>query len=222
MCGRYLLDEADQIAPRFHVEDWDGAELKPNYNVAPTQIMPVVTQDDDGKRHLEMMKWGIPRILGKDLVKELINTRADKAFGGFWRKTVCNRRCLVPANGFYEWKGPAGNKTPFFIHPKFEKLYAFAGIWDTWKSEDGHEIKVYSIMTTEPNKEMKSIHNRAPVMLHREDEASWLESSNDNQAALEKLLFPLEDNSLEIYEVSRDVNVVKNNNGKLFLPINSQ
>ncbi|TAH32960.1 SOS response-associated peptidase [Candidatus Saccharibacteria bacterium] len=222
MCGRYLLDEADQIALRFHVEDWDEAELKPNYNVAPTQVMPVVTQDDDGKRHLEMMKWGIPRILGKDLVKELINTRADKAFGGFWRKTVCNRRCLIPANGFYEWKGQAGNKTPFFIHPKFEKLYAFAGIWDTWKSDDGHEIKVYSIMTTEPNKEMKSIHNRAPVMLHREDEASWLEPSNDKQEVLEKLLFPLEDNSLEIYEVSRDVNVVRNNIAKLFLPINSQ
>lgn len=222
MCGRYLLDEADQIALRFHVEDWDEAELKPNYNVAPTQVMPVVTQDDDGKRHLEMMKWGIPRILGKDLVKELINTRADKAFGGFWRKTVCNRRCLIPANGFYEWKGQAGNKTPFFIHPKFEKLYAFAGIWDTWKSDDGHEIKVYSIMTTEPNKEMKSIHNRAPVMLHRKDEASWLEPSNDKQEVLEKLLFPLEDNSLEIYEVSRDVNVVRNNIAKLFLPINSQ
>lgn len=222
MCGRYLLDEADQIAPRFHVEDWKEAELKPNYNVAPTQVMPVVTETDDGKRHIEMMKWGIPRILGKDLVKELINTRADKAFGGFWRKSVCNRRCLIPANGFYEWKGLAGNKTPFFIHPKNESLYAFAGIWDTWKSDDGHEIKTYSIMTTEPNKEMKSIHNRMPVMLHREDEASWLEPSNDSQDELERLLYPFEDDSLEIYEVSRDVNVVRNNNNRLFLPLNSQ
>jgi putative SOS response-associated peptidase YedK len=222
MCGRYLLDEADQIAPRFHVEDWAEAELKPNYNVAPTQVMPVITKSKDGKIQIEMMKWGIPRMLGKDLVKELINTRADKAFGGFWRKTVCSQRCLVPANGFYEWKGKAGSKTPFFIHPKNEKLFAFAGIWDTWKSKDGQEIKTYSIMTTEPNAEMREIHNREPVMLHREDESSWLEPTNDSQSVLERLLYPYEDNGLEIYEVSRDVNVVRNNNGKLFLPLNSQ
>jgi putative SOS response-associated peptidase YedK len=222
MCGRYLLDEADQIAPRFHVEDWDEAELKPNYNVAPTQVMPVVTLSEDGKPQIEMMQWGITRFFGKDAKKMLINTRADKAFGGFWRKTVCSRRCLIPANGFYEWKGSAGNKTPYFIHPKKEKLFAFAGIWDTWKNDDGHEIKTYSIMTTEPNAEMREIHNREPVMLHREDEASWLEPANDSQSVLERLLYPYEDNGLEIYEVSRDVNVVKNNNGKLFLPINSQ
>jgi putative SOS response-associated peptidase YedK len=225
MCGRYLLDEADQIAPRFHVEDWDEAELKPNYNVAPTQVMPVITKSKDGNVQIEMMRWGIPRKLflnGEIVEKELINTKSEKAFGRFWRKTVASQRCLVPANGFYEWKGHKGNKTPFFIHPKNEKLFSFAGIWDTWKNEDGHEIKTYSIMTTEPNAEMREIHNREPVMLHREDESSWLEPTNDSQSVLERLLYPYEDNGLEIYEVSRDVNVVKNNNGKLFLPLNSQ
>ena len=222
MCGRYSLSDAEDIPQRFSVKVKPKIKLVPNYNTAPTQVMPVVTMTEDGKRQIEMMKWGIPRILGKDLVKELINTRADKAFGGFWRKTVCNRRCLIPANGFYEWKGSAGNKTPFFIHPKQEELFAFAGIWDTWRSEDGHEIKVYSIMTTEPNKEMRSIHNREPVMLHREDEASWIEPSNNDQDSLERFLYPYEDNGLEIYEVSRDVNVVRNNNNRLFLPLNSQ
>lgn len=222
MCGRYSLNDADDIPKRFDVKVKSDVSLKPNYNVAPTQIMPVITMTEDGKRVVEMMKWGIPRMLGKDLVKELINTRADKAFGGFWKKTVCNRRCLIPANGFYEWKGAKGNKTPFFIHPKHEKLFAFAGIWSTWKSEDGHEFKVYSIMTTEPNKEMSSIHNREPVMLHQEDESSWIEPSNDDQNSLERLLYPYEDNGLEIYEVSRDVNVVRNNNNRLFLPLNSQ
>lgn len=222
MCGRYNLNDADKIDTRFKVEIAKELKLKPNFNVAPTQIMSVVTSTEDGKRNLEMMKWGIPRILGKDLVKELINTRADKAFGGFWRKTVCNRRCLIPASGFYEWKGSKGNKTPFYIHPKDEELFAFAGIWSTWKNEDGHEIKAYSIMTTEPNKEMSAIHSREPVMLHREDESSWLNPSNDSQDALERLLYPYEDGGLEIYEVSRDVNVVKNNNGKLFLPLNSK
>ena len=222
MCGRYSLSDAEDIPQRFSVKVKPKIKLVPNYNTAPTQVMPVVTMTEDGKRQIEMMKWGIPRILGKDLVKELINTRADKAFGGFWRKTVCNRRCLIPANGFYEWKGSAGNKTPFFIHPKQEELFAFAGIWDTWRSEDGHEIKVYSIMTTEPNKEMRSIHNREPVMLHREDEASWIEPSNNDQDSLERFLYPYEDNGLEIYEVSRDVNAVRNNNSRLFLPLSAQ
>ena len=222
MCGRYSLSDADDIPQRFSASVNKKIELRPNYNAAPSQVMPVITVSDDGQRNLEMMKWGIPRFLGKDTIKELINTRADKAFGGFWKKTVCSRRCLIPANGFYEWKGSAGNKTPYFIHPKQEKLFAFAGIWDTWKSEDGHELKVYSIMTTKPNKEMRSIHNREPVMLHREDEASWIEPSNDDQSTLERLLYPYEDNGLEIYEVSRDVNAVRNNNSRLFLPLSAQ
>lgn len=101
MCGRYSLSDAEDIPQRFSVTVKPKVKLVPNYNTALTQVMPVVTMTEDGKRQIEMMKWGIPRILGKDLVKELINTRADKAFGGFWRKTVCNRRCLIPANGFY-------------------------------------------------------------------------------------------------------------------------
>lgn len=221
MCGRYNLNDADKINTRFEVEIAKDIKLKPNFNVAPTQIMPVITSSSDGKRNLEMMKWGIPRMLGKDLVKGLINTRADKAFGGFWRETVCNQRCLIPASGFYEWKGPRGDKTPFYIHPRDEEMFAFAGIWSTWKNEDGHEIKAYSIMTTEPNKEMSAIHSREPVMLHHEDESSWLNPSNDSQGALERLLYPYEDGGLEIYEVSRDVSAVRNNNSKLFLPLNS-
>jgi putative SOS response-associated peptidase YedK len=190
--------------------------------VAPTQVMPVITEDENGHRKLEMMQWGIPRILGKDLVKELINTRADKAFGGFWRRTVCNHRCLVPATGFYEWRTAKVDgkpvKTPFFIHPKDEELYAFAGIWDTWKSDDGREIKTYSIMTSDPNKEMKAIHTRMPVILHQADESTWLEPSNDNQQSLEKLLWPSEDDRLQMYEVSRDVNNVRNNSPSLLSP----
>jgi putative SOS response-associated peptidase YedK len=220
MCGRYTLYTTDELEDRFRVEVSDA--IQANYNVAPTQMMPVITLSESGEPQMEMMKWGIPRRLGKDLTKELINTRADKAFGSFWRKTVNNQRCLVPANGFYEWKGTAGKKIPYFIHPKDEKLFAFAGIWDTWKNDEGKEIRTYSIMTTDPNAEMRSIHTREPVMLHREEESSWLRLTGSDENQLERLLYPYEDNGLEIYEVSTDVNVVKNNNGKLFLPINSK
>lgn len=197
--------------------------MKPNYNVAPTQTMPVITLGEDGKPYAQDMKWGIPRMLGKDLVKELINTRADKAFGGFWRKTVMNHRCLVPATGFYEWKKTKDGKTPFFIHPKDDDLFAFAGIWSVWKSEDGHEFNTYSIMTTEPNKEMRTVHDRMPVILHKEDESSWIAPTHDDdRGVIETLLRPYEDNGLEMFEVSRDVNVVRNNYGELLAPINSQ
>lgn len=218
MCGRYTLEQkADRLAKRFNLATV-APELRPNYNVAPSQVMPVITEGEDGKRRLEMMKWGIPRMLGPDLVKELINTRADKAFGGFWKRTVLGHRCLIPASGFYEWKKTKDGKVPYFIHPKDMDLYAFAGIWDTWKSEDGQEIKTYSIMTTEPNMEMKAIHNRMPVILHREEEASWLEPSNDEPEKLGKLLFPFEDNGLEIYEVSRAVNNPSHNDKSLLKP----
>ncbi len=219
MCGRYTLDkQADDIAKRYNAAT-KVKDSRPNYNVAPSQVMPVITEDETGKRHIELMRWGIPRMLGKDLVKELINTRAEKAFGGFWKRTVLNQRCLIPATGFYEWKTITTGKVPFFIHPKHIDLYSFAGIWDTWKGKDGQVIKTYSIMTTEPNKEMSSIHNREPVILHPEDEEDWIKPSNDTEESLENLLFPLEDNSLDIYEVSRDVNNPRNNDKSLLVPV---
>lgn len=218
MCGRYTLNKKPvEIAKRYNLATYPS-NLHQNYNVAPSQIMPVITEDEHGTRHLEEMKWGIPRMFGPDLVKELINTRADKAFGDFWKRTVLSNRCLIPATGFYEWKTLKDGKTPYFIHPKDIELYSFAGIWDTWKSKDGQLVRTYSIMTTEPNKEMKTVHDRMPVILHPEDEESWIKSSNDTPESLGKLLFPLEDNSLEIYEVSRDVNNPRNNKVSLLLP----
>ncbi len=215
MCGRYTLNKKPaDIAKRYHV-DKVPKDIRPNYNVSPSQIMPVITEDKAGKRHVELMKWGIPRSLGKDLVKELINTRADKAFGPFWKRTVLNQRCLIPATSFFEWKTSKDGKTPFIIHPKKIDLYSFAGIWDTWKSQDGQEIKTYSIMTTEPNKEMKTVHDRMPVILHPEDEADWIEPSNIEPDKLGKLLFPFEDNGLEIYEGSKDINNPRNNDIRL-------
>jgi putative SOS response-associated peptidase YedK len=224
MCGRYALYETDRLADRFAIDDVVGDdEIAKNYNVAPEQIMPVITEDENG-RHLDFMRWGIPRYIGKDVQKELINTRAESAFTPFWRKLVSTQRLLVPANGFYEWqRRNEGPKQPYLIHPKDEDLFAFAGIWSTWQDEGGQEWRVYSIMTTEANQEMSVIHNRMPVILHEEDEATWLDPANDKDTeTLESLLHPYEDRGLEMYEVSRDVNVVRNNNDRLIYPINSK
>jgi len=219
MCGRYALSEKpDDIAKRFDLATVPK-DVQPNFNAAPSQTMPVITAGADGVRQVELMRWGIHRTLGKDLVRELINTRSDKAFGGFWRKTVSSHRCLVPANGFYEWKATADGKVPYFIRLTDVDLFAFAGIWDLWRAEDGQEIKTYSIMTSEPNKEMRAVHSRMPVMLHPEDEAAWLDLANNTQESVGELLLPSEDNRLTIYEVSRDVNNPRNNSAALLQPV---
>ncbi len=219
MCGRYVLDEVEQLADRFKIGELPE-NIPSNFNVSPSQVMPVITEDEKG-RHLEFMKWGIPKFIGKDKMKALINTKAESAFKPTWKKNVLFQRCLVPTVGFYEWLQKDVPKKPYFIHMKDEDLFAFAGVWGTWKDENQKEWKVYSIMTTEPNKEMSAIHNRAPIMLHQEDEASWLKPSSVTSDDIEPLLRPLEDNGLEMWEVSSDVGNPRNNYKELMLPIHT-
>lgn len=217
MCGRYTLhQEADNLAKRFNLAKVP-AKISENYNVAPGQMMPVITEDEHG-RHLEIMKWGLVPQWAKDpsIGYKLINARSESIFEKpMWRNVVKRKRAIIPADGFYEWKKPSdpkGRKQPFYIHPRQVDLFGFAGIWETWKDVNGQEVKTYSIITTEPNKEMRDIHDRMPVILHTEDEASWLSPAhNDDRAAIEVLLRPYQDNGLEIYEVSSAVNSVRNN-----------
>jgi putative SOS response-associated peptidase YedK len=219
MCGRYTLTKVDELAKRYKLRTIPK-DLHKNFNVAPTQTMPVVVSEG-GEDKLELMRWGIPRFIGPGKVADVFNTRSDKAFGS-WKKLTMTQRVLIPATGFYEWKKLAEGKQPYFIHPR-DELFSFAGIWNTWKNKDGIEMKTYSIMTTEPNKEMAIIHNRMPVILHQEDETAWLASSNDNDRnTIEALLRPYEDNGLEMFEVSRDVNAAKVNDEHLIYPLNSQ
>lgn len=220
MCGRYTLTDVAHLGSRFNLASQPEG-IHENFNTAPTQTMPVIIETSEG-RQAEFMKWGIPRFIGPGKVKDVFNTRSDKAFGS-WKKLVMSQRVLVPATGFYEWKMEDGGKQPYFIHPKDGGLFAFAGIWNTWKDEDGREAESYSIMTTEPNKEMSKIHNRMPVILHESDETTWLSSEHNNdQSALEQLLLPYNDNGLEVYPVSREVNTVRINDKRLMQPLNSQ
>lgn len=220
MCGRYTLADTDGLKKRYNLARVPK-DIRANFNVAPTQTMPIIIDHGNGME-LELMRWGIPRFIGPNKIKDVFNTRADKAFQS-WKTLTLTHRILVPSTGFYEWKMQAGGKQPYFIHPEDidEDLFSFAGIWNTWNDEDGKETNTFSIMTTEPNKEMASIHNRMPVILHREDESSWLSPSHDNdQSAIEILLRPWEDGGLEMWEVSKDVNVVRNNEKMLVYPLN--
>jgi putative SOS response-associated peptidase YedK len=218
MCGRYTLYDTDDLDKRFGVKV--KVKITPNYNVAPTQTMPVI-RNINGNKELELMKWGIPRMVAKDTVKEIINTRSDKAFSRFWNKQVTQQRILIPANGFYEWKKTKDGKTPFLITLPNEEMYAFAGIWNSWKDKDGKEFNAYSIMTSEPNTEMKSVHDRMPVILHKKDEEKWLKNDLTDDEIQEMLWTP-EDGYLKMVQVSQDVNSVRYNDKNLMTPLQTK
>lgn len=225
MCGRYTLHKrVDEIAERFNLAK--VPDISANYNVAPGQIMPVITEDDSGRK-LELMKWGLVPVWAKDpkIGYKLINARDDTIFDKpMWRSVILKKRALIPADGFYEWKKPADpkdRKHPFYIHPKQTDLFSFAGVWESWKDVEGLEHKTYSIITTEPNKEMAAIHNRMPVILHQADESAWLEPAKNAREDIEPLLHPYQDNGLDVYEVSTDVNFTRNNDEHLIYALNS-
>lgn len=214
MCGRYVLYDLEALY--LHYDPPAKFDMSPNFNVAPSQSMPIITQNG-----IEIMRWGLIPRWAKDekIGYRLINARSESVFDKpIWKSAALNRRCLVPANGFYEWQRRQKGKQPFYIHPKDQSLFMFAGIWETWQHED-RELHTYSILTTTPNKEMTAVHNRMPVILHKEDQAQWLAA--DTKEDLEPLLMPYADHMLEMFEVSKSVNVVKFNDNRLIMPINS-
>lgn len=217
MCGRYTLFGTNELTKRFDLGSRAG-QVHANYNVAPGQLMPVIV-DDNGKNQILIMKWGLVPVWAKDMNigYKLINARAESVFDKpMWKGSVMHKRCLVPSSGFYEWKVvDEKTKQPYFIQPKDGGMFSFAGVFSSWKDTEGKELLTFSIITTEPNKEMAKIHNRMPVILHPEDEDKWLRPSSETRSDIEPLLRPLEDGSLKMYTVSRDVNSPKNNEENL-------
>lgn len=213
MCGRYGLYD---IKESELLQENKGYTFKPNYNVAPTQTMPVIKADNN-KSVVDVMQWGITRRIGPDTEKSIFNTRSEKALERFWGKTVKSHRCMIPANGFYEWQKSNDGKIPYWIHLFDHDLLYFAGIFDI----DSEGKEHYSIMTTTPNEEMSRLHDRMPVILDEKAREAWLHAGESDTDMLEELLRPLPDDSLEIYEVSKNVNYVRNNSGELIAPLNS-
>lgn len=228
MCGRYTIYQTKELANRYRVDDHDLdellASLRANYNVAPGQTLPVVTQDE--ARHLKLYRWGFIPSWAKDknIGYKMINSRAETVFEKpMWKGAVLKHRCLIPANGFYEWKGSGKDKRPYYIYPKDQELFSFAGITSGWTDRNtGEIIESFSILTTSPNKEMESIHDRMPVILKPSDEDRWLDPSQNTPESIADLLVPMKDDSLDMVEVSRDVNSVRNNDEHLIYPIEAQ
>jgi putative SOS response-associated peptidase YedK len=227
MCGRYTLAERpERIKARFEIADVTFVgETKPRYNITPGQFLPVVTKNSPNT--LELMKWGLVPHWAKDprIGYKMINARAEGIESKpSFRRAFRSQRCLVPATGFYEWLKPTekgASKKPFFIRLKSRRLFAFAGLYEVWHDAEGKELKTYSIITTEPNTLMEKIHNRMPVILREEDEATWLNPNIQAVETLLKLLHPYDESNMEAYEVSTRVNDPQNDRSDLIEPLKS-
>lgn len=228
MCGRYTLYETDKIQERFGTAG-PMFKLHDSYNVAPGQLMPVVVRAGEDKRSpvrtIELMKWGLIPHWAKDpkIGYRMINARAESVFEKpAWRGPIKYRRCLIPAHGFYEWqRTDSKTKQPYFIRPEDQELFAFAGMYDTWTDPAGGELWSFTICTTNPNKEMRAIHDRMPVILSPDEEDGWLDPSHELRGDIEPYLHPYPDGRLQMHPVSTEVNVVHNNDSRLIYPLDS-
>ena len=210
MCGRYTLAvQLDLIADRF-ASVAEFTQLAPRFNIAPGQLAPVVVSTDE-KRQLRMMKWGLVPSWAKEesIGYKMINARAETlGEKPSFRKALEQRRCIIPADGFYEWrKEPDGKtKTPIRIVLKDRSLFGFAGLWERWRNPKSEDLLTFTIITTAPNSLVESVHNRMPVILSKEAENLWLGSSVRNTQSLTELLKPYAADQMEMFPVSRTVN----------------
>ena len=211
MCGRYTLttDISDlQIRFSFHGHD---LEYRPRYNIAPTQRVLTVTNEEETQA--QFMKWGLIPSWAKDpsIGSRMINARGETiAEKPSFRTALRKRRCLVLADGFYEWKKAEGQKVPMRITLKEEEPFAFAGLWEAWKSPEDEWVRSCTIITTAPNTLMEPIHNRMPVILPQEAEETWLNPAIEDPQVLTSFFQPFPAEAMEVYPVSTMVNSVKN------------
>ena len=212
MCGRYsLTPDMDQLQLRFGFRAGD-IQHTPRYNVAPTQ--DVLTVTDNGEENLgQLMRWGLIPFWAKDpkVGSRMINAKAESvAEKPSFREAFQRRRCLILADGFYEWRKDGKVRVPMRIVLKSGEPFGFAGLWERWKSPEGEVVRSCTIITTVPNELMEPIHDRMPVILSKEAEREWLDVSNKDTAELRELLVPYEASAMEVYEVSSLVNAWAN------------
>jgi putative SOS response-associated peptidase YedK len=219
MCGRYTLKTpVERLADEFCF-DASSVELPPNYNVAPTQGVAAVLSEG-GERRLEVLRWGLipPWADDPGIGSRMINARSETApEKPSFRRAFRERRCLIPADGFYEWKRVNGSKQPYYIHMKEGRPFAFAGLWESWKDNGGTEIRSCTILTTGPNALAREIHDRMPVILPAGSYAAWLDPEAEKEE-LVALLAPYPEDEMEAYPVSRFVNSPQNNDPRCVEP----
>lgn len=224
MCGRFALYADYQVLlERFDIgqASFGEEEYEQSFNVAPSQQVAAVISDGSSNR-LGKLQWGLIPPWAKEakIGYKMINARAETAAEKpSYRNAFKKKRCLVVADAFYEWRKGEQGKTPMLIKLKSGEPFAFAALWESWKSPEGDTVHSCSILTTGPNKTMESIHDRMPVILSKEAEKIWLDPTIEDVDLLQSLLKPYEESEMEAYEVSDAVNSPKNNNPELIRKI---
>ena len=225
MCGRYVAAAPpSEIAKYFAAAAPTETVLEPSYNVAPTnEVYAVVERDDE--RRLEPLRWGLVPLWAKDLAigSKMINARAEGiAKKNAYRHAFRKQRCIIPADGFFEWKVVEGQKRkqPMYIHRVDGEPLAFAGLWETWRGPERNDEPLYTctIITTSANETMAPVHNRMPVILPPDRWEQWLDPDMQDIDELEKFLLPAPSSLLTLYPVSTAVNHVRNKGPELIVP----
>ena len=213
MCGRYTLAASvEDISRHFDLPD-TLPDLTPSYNIAPGRDVAVVVAEE-GRRSLKLLRWGLVPFWADDpeIGRRMINARAETApEKPAFRAAFRERRCLIPATGFYEWQRAEGGKQPFHARLVDGGLFAFAGLWERW-SNNGDELLSATILTTEPNELMAEMHHRMPVIVEPRNYGAWLESSVEEAR---QLLVPYPSAEMEAYAVSRAVNNPSNDSPRV-------
>ena len=223
MCGRYQLTKVEQLKSRFEASfsELDEGAFAPLYNIAPTDAAPVIVQDGT-KRLIRRMNFGLiphwatdPKI-GVSCLNARAETVADKPA---FRESFRRRRCLVPTDGFFEWQKVGKSKQPYRFTLKGDGVFAFAGLWDTWKRPDGNSIETFSIVTTTPNSFIERFHDRMPVILAKGDESVWLAPTVNKPEAVLPLLRPYNSAEMVATRVSTEVNSAANKSPDVATPV---
>ena len=220
MCGRYVgAMPAVDLAEMFGVSG-ELPNHEPNWNVAPTNRMPVIRRHPEtGERRLDLLTWGLVPHFTKDLkaARKPINARAETAATtGMFRGALARRRCIVPADLFYEWKAEADGKQPFAVGRHDRRPFALGGLWESWVQPDGTLLRSYAIITTAANADMAGLHVRMPLVLEEADWPAWMDGDAGEAAALMR---PAPTGTLRAWAVSRAVNSVRNQGPALIEPV---
>jgi putative SOS response-associated peptidase YedK len=223
MCGRYRLSRSKQIL-EAHFDSVSGKEdWSLRYNIAPTQPVPLIRQDPKQPvRTLSLLRWGLIPSWSKDSsgAARMINARSETAATlPAFRDALKSRRCLVPADGFYEWQKTAKVKQPYCFEVNDGRLFAFAGIWERWRDASGNGIETCAILTTAPNAVTSPVHDRMPVILNPDSYDLWLDPGFKDVNVVSDLLKPFDARLMRCYPVSARVNQVANDDQECSAPV---
>ncbi len=221
MCGRYAFYSPHESVVRlFGVTD--TADIEPRYNIAPTQYVAAVRQDAAAARHLGMLYWGLVPSWAreKSIGARMINARGETlAEKPSFRSAYRRRRCLIPANGYYEWRRTESGKQPYYISLDSGEPFAMAGLWERWRDPDnGEPLESCTIITTSAAGSISQLHDRMPVILPRASYDEWLDPANEQTSRLERLIVPFASEELAAHPVSRRVNNARNEAPDLIEP----